>query len=69
MLTLLLSQSMEEPFQHIFEENHSMRRAPPVARVDDMFQQVKQNLPGAPKFLLCILAERKNSDIYGLCFF
>ncbi|KAG6523121.1 hypothetical protein ZIOFF_012974 [Zingiber officinale] len=57
--------SMEEPFQHFFEESPSMRRAPPVARVEDMFQQVKQNLPGAPKFLLCILAERKNSDIYG----
>ncbi|KAG6526938.1 hypothetical protein ZIOFF_009025 [Zingiber officinale] len=56
--------SMEEPFQHIFEENPSMRRAPPVARAEEMFRQVKQNLPGDPKFLLCILSERKNSDIY-----
>jgi eukaryotic translation initiation factor 2C len=26
---------------------------------------VKTKLPGAPKFLLCVLAERKNSDVYG----
>lgn len=46
-----------------------MRRAPPSARVEDMFQQVKQNLPGAPKLLLCILAERKSSDIYDFVTF
>lgn len=46
-----------------------MRRAPPVRRVEDMFEQVKTKLPGAPKFLLCILAERKNSDVYGWFYF
>ena len=46
-----------------------MRRAPAVRRVEEMFEQVKTKLPGAPKFLLCILAERKNSDIYGWLFF
>jgi eukaryotic translation initiation factor 2C len=30
---------------------------------------VKTKLPGAPKFLLCILAERKNSDVYGWFYF
>ncbi|CAL4957224.1 unnamed protein product [Urochloa decumbens] len=55
---------VENPFD-AFEENPSMRRAPAVRRVEDMFEQVKTKLPGAPKFLLCILAERKNSDVYG----
>ncbi|VAH60230.1 unnamed protein product [Triticum turgidum subsp. durum] len=47
----------------VIEENGSMRRAPAPKRVEDMFEQVKSKLPGAPKFLLCILAERKNSDV------
>lgn len=55
---------MKEPFD-VIEENPSVRRVPPVARVDDMFQQIKKKLPGAPQFLLCLLPERKNSDIYG----
>ncbi|TVU22668.1 hypothetical protein EJB05_32383, partial [Eragrostis curvula] len=55
---------VENPFD-VFEENPSMRRAPAIRRVEDMFEQVKTKLPGAPKFLLCILAERKNSDVYG----
>ncbi|PAN31358.1 hypothetical protein PAHAL_5G413400 [Panicum hallii] len=55
---------VETPFD-AFEENPSMRRAPAVRRVEDMFEQVKTKLPGAPKFLLCVLAERKNSDVYG----
>jgi len=55
---------VEDPFD-AFEEHPSMRRAPAVKRVEEMFEQVKSKLPGAPKFLLCVLAERKNSDVYG----
>ncbi|AQK89308.1 argonaute4a [Zea mays] len=55
---------VDAPFA-VFDENPSMRRSPAVRRVEDMFEQVKTKLPGAPKFLLCVLAERKNSDIYG----
>ncbi|KAK1280073.1 Protein argonaute 4B [Acorus gramineus] len=57
--------NIEQPFGEIFEESPQMRRAPPVARVDDMFEQIKTKLPGAPTFLLCLLPERKNCDIYG----
>ncbi|WOL14713.1 protein argonaute 4B-like [Canna indica] len=56
--------AMSDPYE-VFEEQPSMRRAPPVARVDDIFQQIKKRLPGAPRFLLCLLSERKNSDVYG----
>ncbi|CAM0880911.1 unnamed protein product [Alopecurus aequalis] len=56
--------TVKEPF-NVFEENAQVRRAPAPRRVDDMFEQVKTKLPGAPQFLLCILAERKNSDVYG----
>ncbi|KAI0520070.1 hypothetical protein KFK09_007535 [Dendrobium nobile] len=55
---------VEQPFD-VFEESPSMRRAPPPTRVDDMFEQIRTKLPGVPKFLLCLLPERKNSDIYG----
>ncbi|KAI3969697.1 hypothetical protein MKX01_020258 [Papaver californicum] len=36
-----------------------------IARVEMMFEQIKQKLPGPPEFLLCALAKRKNSDVYG----
>ncbi|KAF0891619.1 hypothetical protein E2562_010604 [Oryza meyeriana var. granulata] len=55
---------MDEPFD-VFEESPSLRRAPVSRRVDDMFEQIKSKLPGAPKFLLCLLPERKNCEVYG----
>ncbi|XP_038986924.1 protein argonaute 4B-like isoform X2 [Phoenix dactylifera] len=55
---------IDQPFD-VFEENPSMRRALPAARVEDMFERIKSKLPGAPRFLLCLLSERKNSDVYG----
>lgn len=33
-----------------------------------MFDLIQSKLPGPPLFLLCILAERKNSDVYGTAF-
>ncbi|KAI3845014.1 hypothetical protein MKW92_027683 [Papaver armeniacum] len=56
--------NMERPYSLIEEDNQS-RRLPPIARVEAMFEQIKQKLPGPPEFLLCALAERKNSDVYG----
>lgn len=55
---------VEQPFD-VFEENPQFRRAPPVVRVEKMFENMMSKLPGAPKFLLCLLPERKNSDVYG----
>lgn len=55
---------MEQPFD-VFEESPSMRRAPVSRRVDDMFEQIKSKLPGAPRFLMCLLPERKNCEVYG----
>lgn len=55
---------IEAPFD-VFDENPQSRRAPPVVRVEKMFENVQSKLPGAPKFLLCLLPERKNSDLYG----
>lgn len=57
---------MEPPFD-VFEENPQYRRAPPIVRVEKMFEEIQAKLPGAPKFLLCLLPERKNCDLYGLC--
>ncbi|KAK4779556.1 hypothetical protein SAY87_015662 [Trapa incisa] len=56
--------SIEQPFD-IFQENPEFRRAPPVVRVEKLFEEIERKLPGLPQFLLCLLPERKNSDIYG----
>ncbi|KAL9274009.1 argonaute 4B-like protein, partial [Drosera capensis] len=55
---------IEPPFD-VFEENPQVRRAPPLVRVEKMFEQIQEKLPGAPQFLLCLLPERKNCDVYG----
>lgn len=49
----------------VFEENPQMRRAPTLARIERMFEDIKNKLPGAPEFILCLLPERKNCDLYG----
>ncbi|GKB71205.1 argonaute 4-like protein [Tanacetum coccineum] len=54
---------IEEPFD-VFEESPQNRRAPPLVRVEKMFDFIQSKLPGAPQFLLCLLPERKNSDLY-----
>ncbi|KAL2230587.1 UNVERIFIED_CONTAM: Protein argonaute 4A [Sesamum indicum] len=56
--------SIKPPFQ-MFEEEPQFRRSPAPTRVDEMIATIKSGLPGEPQFLLCILPERKNSDIYG----
>ncbi|KAK6928958.1 Argonaute, linker 1 domain [Dillenia turbinata] len=56
--------SINEPFE-VFEENQQCRRAQAPSRVEHMFETMKSRLPGPPQFILCILPERKNSDIYG----
>ncbi|KAL5722545.1 Protein argonaute 4B [Ranunculus cassubicifolius] len=55
---------VEDPFV-VIEENPQARRAPPLARVEQMFEQIKTKLPQIPLFLLCLLPERKTSTIYG----
>ncbi|KAA8526554.1 hypothetical protein F0562_008243 [Nyssa sinensis] len=49
----------------LIEEEQQNRRASPIVRVEKMFEQITAKLPGPPQFLLCVLPERKNSDIYG----
>ncbi|ESW13558.1 hypothetical protein PHAVU_008G206600 [Phaseolus vulgaris] len=56
--------AIEPPFD-VFEEDGRNRRSPPLVRVEKMLEFVQSKLPGAPQFLLCLLPERKNSDLYG----
>ncbi|MQM18739.1 hypothetical protein Taro_051734 [Colocasia esculenta] len=49
----------------LIDEDPQCRRAGPIVRVEKMFELIKAKLPGPPEFLLCVLPERKNSDIYG----
>ncbi|GJN34391.1 hypothetical protein PR202_gb23047 [Eleusine coracana subsp. coracana] len=55
---------IDRPFT-LVDEDHQARRCSPVERVERMFEKIKANLPGLPEFLLCVLPERKNCDIYG----
>ncbi|XWS74255.1 hypothetical protein CRYUN_Cryun02cG0199900 [Craigia yunnanensis] len=55
---------IDPPFD-VFQEMNQNRRAPPVVRVEKMFEEIQSKLPGAPQFLLCLLPDRKNSDLYG----
>jgi eukaryotic translation initiation factor 2C len=49
----------------IVEESPQDRNRNPVDRVERMLNQMKSRLPKSPQFLLCILPERKTSDLYG----
>lgn len=56
---------IERPFT-LIEEDQQSRRTSPVVRVDKMFDQITAKLPEPPQLILCVLPERKNSDIYGV---
>ncbi|CAI0397258.1 unnamed protein product [Linum tenue] len=55
---------IEDPLA-VIEENRQMSRAPAIVRVEKMFEELQPKLRDAPKFLLCVLPERKNCDVYG----
>ncbi|KAJ0703963.1 putative Piwi domain, ribonuclease H-like superfamily [Helianthus annuus] len=55
---------LREPYT-VIQENQQSSRNPASVRVELMFEEIQRKLPGPPRFLLCILPERKNSDIYG----
>ncbi|KGN47971.1 protein argonaute 16 isoform X1 [Cucumis sativus] len=55
---------IERPITLIEEDQHS-RRASPVDRVENMFEQMMAKMSDAPMFILCVLPEKKNSNIYG----
>ncbi|CAL5403405.1 unnamed protein product [Camellia sinensis] len=49
----------------LIEEDPQYTTFSPLVRVEKMFELITAKLPRPPEFLLCVLAERKNSDIYG----
>lgn len=54
------------PPKAVFEELAQFRRAPPPIRVDKMFDQLMSEFPTEPpRFILCLLPDRKNCDLYG----
>ncbi|KNA23540.1 hypothetical protein SOVF_023980 [Spinacia oleracea] len=55
---------ISDPFE-VFSESPQDRRTPAPIRVEKMMDTVKNRLPGPPQFILCILPERKNCDVYG----
>ncbi|CAF1775252.1 unnamed protein product [Brassica napus] len=59
--------NVEPPYKVVFQENPNYRGAPANIRVEKMFEQIQSELrkEGKPKFILCVLAEKKNSLVYG----
>ncbi|GER56743.1 argonaute family protein [Striga asiatica] len=50
----------------VFEENLRHAKKSPSVRVDMMFDQIHSRLPKSPpQFILCLLSDKKFSDIYG----
>ncbi|KAI8008366.1 Protein argonaute 16 [Camellia lanceoleosa] len=49
----------------LIEEDPQYTTSSPLVRVEKMFELITAKLPRPPEFLLCVLPERKNSDIYG----
>ncbi|CAH8383294.1 unnamed protein product [Eruca vesicaria subsp. sativa] len=57
---------VEDPYKVVFKEEPRFRDAPANIRVEKMFEQMKSELKEKkPLFILCILAEKKNSPVYG----
>ncbi|KAL8474253.1 hypothetical protein ACS0TY_030902 [Phlomoides rotata] len=55
---------IERPYT-IIDEDSQCRRASPLTRVEKMFERIMTKLNDPPEFLLCVLPERKNCDLYG----
>lgn len=55
---------IDRPFA-LVEEDPQYKKAGPVERVEKMIATMKLKFPDPPHFILCILPERKTSDIYG----
>ncbi|XP_023640947.1 protein argonaute 6 isoform X2 [Capsella rubella] len=55
---------IDRPFA-LVEEDPQYKKAGPVERVEKMIAKMKLKFPDPPHFILCVLPERKTSDIYG----
>ncbi|CAH8383291.1 unnamed protein product [Eruca vesicaria subsp. sativa] len=55
------------PSYEVFEEDNQLKSETGTIRVQKMFESMKKQFNGAPppNFIICILSERKNSDVYG----
>ncbi|KAL1542008.1 protein argonaute 4A-like [Salvia divinorum] len=50
----------------VLDENPKNRKKPPSDRVDMMFQQLQSRFKQhPPKFIICLLSDKKFSDLYG----
>ncbi|KAL5100418.1 hypothetical protein RYX36_004745, partial [Vicia faba] len=55
---------VEPPFD-VYEEQGHLRRSSPLLHVEKMFENLQSKLPEPPQFLLCLLPNRKNYELYG----
>lgn len=49
----------------VFDERPENQRLPALERVDKMIDTAKRGMPKVPQFILCLLPEKKNCDVYG----
>lgn len=47
------------------EEDREWMRSDPIVRVEKMFKKIEAKFTGPPRFILCVLPEKKTCDIYG----
>lgn len=63
-LCVWLLQNIEEPSVFL-EEDREWMRSDPIVRVEKMFKKIEAKFTGPPRFILCVLPEKKTCDIYG----
>ncbi|URE28760.1 DUF1785 domain containing protein [Musa troglodytarum] len=56
--------NFEEP-SVLLEEDREWMRSGPMVRVEKMFKKMEAKFAGPPRFILCVLPEKKTCDIYG----
>ncbi|CAL9761195.1 unnamed protein product [Musa acuminata subsp. burmannicoides] len=56
--------NIEEPSVFL-EEDREWMRSDPIVRVEKMFKKIEAKFTGPPRFILCVLPEKKTCDIYG----
>ncbi|KAK6928957.1 Protein argonaute, N-terminal, partial [Dillenia turbinata] len=55
---------MNEPLK-VYQEDPKCRREVALTRVDTILNYMKSDFKNPPRFILCILPEKKNCDVYG----
>lgn len=65
LFSMYILQKIARPEPIVIEQRNN-QRLPAAERVNLMMQELKSKMQSPPAFMLCILPERKTSDLYGM---